>query len=98
MTTMTPALSIDETTTLDINGSRQRVRLCAARPGLPPLLIVQHGPGVPVLHEVAKFQRRLQLERSPTLLIWTRARATLQSMHSSTSRCVAAARVARVER
>jgi pimeloyl-ACP methyl ester carboxylesterase len=70
MTTMTPALAIDETTTLDINGSQQRVRLCATRPGLPPLLIVQHGPGVPVLHEVAKFQRRLQFERNYLVVYW----------------------------
>jgi hypothetical protein len=41
MTTKMPALAIDETTTLDINGSHQRVRLCAVRPGLPPLVIVQ---------------------------------------------------------
>jgi pimeloyl-ACP methyl ester carboxylesterase len=70
MTTKKPALAIDETIALDINGSRQRVRLCAARPGLPPLLIVQHGPGVPVLHEVAKFQRRLDLERDFLVIYW----------------------------
>jgi pimeloyl-ACP methyl ester carboxylesterase len=70
MTTMAPALAIDETITLDINGSRQRVRLCATRPGLPPLLIVQHGPGVPVLHEVAKFQRDLQFERNHLVVYW----------------------------
>ena len=68
--TMTPALAVDETITLDINGSQQRVRLCATQPGLPPLLIVQHGPGVPVLHEVAKFQRRLQFERNYLVVYW----------------------------
>jgi pimeloyl-ACP methyl ester carboxylesterase len=57
-----PALAIDETIALEINDSQQWVRLCAARPGLP-LVVVQHGPGVPVLHEVAKFQRRLDFER-----------------------------------
>lgn len=70
MTSMMPALAINETITLEINGSPQRVRLCATRPGLPPLLIVQHGPGVPVLHEVAKFQRRLQLERNYLVVYW----------------------------
>ena len=50
MTTSTPALAIDDTTTIDVNGSQQRVRLCAERAGLPPLLIVQHGPGFPLLH------------------------------------------------
>jgi pimeloyl-ACP methyl ester carboxylesterase len=55
-------LAIDKTITLTINGSRQRIRLCAARPGLPPLLVVQGGPAFPLLHEVAKFQRLLNLE------------------------------------
>ena len=49
-------LAIDKTSTLEINGSRQSIRLCAGRAGLPPLLIVQGGPGLPVLHEVQKFQ------------------------------------------
>lgn len=70
MTTRTSALAIDETTLLDVNGSHQRVRLCAERPGLPPLLIVQHGPGVPLLHEVSKFQRRLRLERNFLVVYW----------------------------
>jgi pimeloyl-ACP methyl ester carboxylesterase len=70
MTTSTPALAIDETITLGINGSRQHVRLCAERTGLPPLLVVQHGPGFPLLHEVPKFQCRLQLERDFLVVYW----------------------------
>jgi pimeloyl-ACP methyl ester carboxylesterase len=70
MTTNKPALRIDETIRLDINASQQWVRLCAARTGLPPLLIVQHGPGVSLLHEVAKFQRRLDLERDYLVAYW----------------------------
>ena len=65
-----PALAIDETITLDINGSPQWIRLCAMRTGLPPLLIVQHGPGVPLLHEVKKFRRRLDLERDYLVVYW----------------------------
>src|SRR3954470_1201937 len=70
MTTKNPALAIDETHALDINGSRQWVRLCASRAGLPPLVVVQHGPGVPILYEVAKFQRRLHLERDHLVIYW----------------------------
>ena len=70
MRTKKPALAVDETIALEINGSRQRVRLCATRTGLPPLVIVQHGPGVPVLHEVSKFQRRLHLERDYLVVYW----------------------------
>lgn len=69
---MTPSvpLAVDTTIELDINGFRQRVRLCAARAGLPPLLIVQAGPGLPVLHDVAKFQRLLNLERDFLVAYW----------------------------
>jgi pimeloyl-ACP methyl ester carboxylesterase len=69
MTTKAP-LAIDKTSTLDINGSRQRIRLCAARAGLPPLLIVQGGPGLPLLHEVARFQRLLNLEEHFLVGYW----------------------------
>jgi pimeloyl-ACP methyl ester carboxylesterase len=63
-------LAIDRTSTLDINGSLQSIRLCAARAGLPPLLIVQGGPGLPVLHEVPKFQRLLNLENAFLVCYW----------------------------
>ena len=55
---------------LEINGSNQTVRMCAERAGLPPLLVVQAGPGLPVRHEVKKFQRHLQLERDFLVSYW----------------------------
>ena len=70
MTTKKPALAIDETIALQINRSHQCVRLCAGRIGLPPVVVVQQGPGLPVLHEVAKFQRRLDLERDYLVVYW----------------------------
>jgi pimeloyl-ACP methyl ester carboxylesterase len=63
-------LAIDKTITLTIDGSRQSIRLCAERPGLPPLLVVQGGPALPLLHEVAKFQRLLNLERDFLVGYW----------------------------
>jgi pimeloyl-ACP methyl ester carboxylesterase len=69
MKTSSP-LSIDETIPLTINGSRQSIRLCAARPGLPPLLVVQGGPALPLLHEVRKFQRLLNLESDFLVGYW----------------------------
>ena len=44
--------------------------MCAERAGLPPLLIVQAGPGLPVLHEVRKFQQHLQLEKVFLVSYW----------------------------
>src|SRR5262249_13817894 len=69
MKTRSP-LAIDTTIPLKINGSRQSIRLCAARPGLPPLLVVQAGPALPLLHEVAKFQRLLKLENDFLVGYW----------------------------
>ena len=65
-----PALVIDKTVKLEINGSTQRIRMCAERIGLPPILIVQAGPGLPLLHEVGKFQRNLQLESDFLVSYW----------------------------
>lgn len=67
---MNSPLAIDNTITLTINSTRQRIRLCAARPGLPPLLIVQAGPALPLLHEVPKFQRLLNLENDFLVGYW----------------------------
>lgn len=63
-------LAIDTTLTLDINGSSQRIRMCARRAGLPPLLVVQAGPGLPLLNEVTKFQRLLGLESDFLVSYW----------------------------
>jgi pimeloyl-ACP methyl ester carboxylesterase len=62
--------AIDRTVDLDIDGSRQRIRLCGDREGRPPLLVVQAGPGLPLLNEVAKFQRLLGLERDFLVAYW----------------------------
>ena len=63
-------LAIDKTVALNINGSRQKVRLCAVHAGLPPLLVVQGGPALPLLNEVAKFQRLLNLENRFLTAYW----------------------------
>jgi len=63
-------MAITEMVKLEINGSTQKVRMCAERTGLPPLLIVQAGPGLPLLHEVKKFQQRLQLEKDFLVGYW----------------------------
>src|SRR5215510_6398399 len=62
--------ALDSTITLDLHGTRQRVRLCGDRPGLPPVLVVQAGPGLPVLNEAARFQRLLQLESDFSVAYW----------------------------
>jgi len=61
---------MDKTFTLKVNATNQRLRLCGSRSGLPPVLIVQAGPGFPLLNEVAKLQERLNLESSCCVAYW----------------------------
>ncbi len=63
-------LAVDKIIALDINGSAQRIRMCAERDGLAPLLVVQAGPGLPLLHEVGRFQRVLGLEGDFLVCYW----------------------------
>jgi pimeloyl-ACP methyl ester carboxylesterase len=69
MATTTRA-AIDRTIDLDINGSRQQIRLSAGSDGRPPLLVVQAGPGLPLLNEVRKYRRLLDLERDFLVAYW----------------------------
>jgi pimeloyl-ACP methyl ester carboxylesterase len=62
--------AIDRAIDLDVNGSRQRIRLCAERARRPPLLVVQAGPGLPLLNEVRKYQRLLDFERDFLVGYW----------------------------
>jgi pimeloyl-ACP methyl ester carboxylesterase len=62
--------AIDRTIDLDVNGSRQRIRLCGEHEGTRPVLIVQAGPGLPLLNDVRKFQRLLALERDFVVAYW----------------------------
>jgi len=62
--------ALDSTVTLDLHGTRQRVRLCGDRPGLPPVLVVQAGPGLPLLNEAARFHQLLQLEPDFSVAYW----------------------------
>lgn len=78
-------LSIDKTVELRINGSTQRVRMCAERAGLPPILIVQAGPGYPVLHEVRKFQRQLHLESDFLVAYWDQRGCGVAPRHDAES-------------
>lgn len=62
--------ALNRSFTLDVNGTHQALRLCATRGGLPPVLVVQAGPGFPLLHEVSRFQRLMALERHFLVAYW----------------------------
>jgi pimeloyl-ACP methyl ester carboxylesterase len=79
------SLAVDRTITLDVNGSQQQIRIRAARPGLPPLLIVQGGPGLPVLHEVPKFERLLKLESDFHVVYWEQRGCGIATQNDASS-------------
>ena len=81
------SFAVDKTITLGINRSTQRIRLCATRTGLPPLLIVQAGPGLPVLNEVAKLQQRLRLEQQFLVAYWEQRGCGAASREDAMSAC-----------
>jgi pimeloyl-ACP methyl ester carboxylesterase len=74
---------VDTTLALEIDGTKQRVRLCGARRGLPSVLIVQAGPGLPLLNESSKFQQRLQLEESFSVAYWDQRGCGQATLHDA---------------
>lgn len=62
--------AIEQVTALSINGTTQKVRVCSVRAGAPLVLIVQAGPGFPLLNEVEKIQQCMQLEQDFTVAYW----------------------------
>ncbi|WP_162940189.1 alpha/beta fold hydrolase [Gryllotalpicola protaetiae] len=60
--------AIDRKDLIELNGTRQRIHLIADRPGLPGLLVLHGGPGVPNRHA---FTGRLrELARDFFLILW----------------------------
>jgi pimeloyl-ACP methyl ester carboxylesterase len=78
-------VNIDKIIKLQINGSAQRIRLCAERAGLSPILVVQAGPGLPLLHEVTKLQQRLHLESAFMMSYWEQRGCGIASSQDSKS-------------
>jgi pimeloyl-ACP methyl ester carboxylesterase len=72
--------------------SVQWVRVRSAAPGNPLLLLIQQGPGLPMINEIGEFGRLLRLEAHFTVVYWDQrgcglslraadgTRATLQAM------------------
>jgi pimeloyl-ACP methyl ester carboxylesterase len=63
-------MEIDTLEAVTLGGSRQWIRLRGTNAGNPVLLLVQQGPGLPMINEVARFERTLGLERAFTVVYW----------------------------
>jgi pimeloyl-ACP methyl ester carboxylesterase len=74
-------MEIDRREPVQLGDSTQWIRIRAGNAGHPPLLLVQMGPGLPMLNEVPTFERLLSLEDDFTVIYWDQ-RATGRSLRS----------------
>jgi pimeloyl-ACP methyl ester carboxylesterase len=63
-------MDIDLREPVQLGESTQWIRIRAANAGNPPLLLVQMGPGLPMLNEARTFGRLLSLEDDFTVIYW----------------------------
>jgi pimeloyl-ACP methyl ester carboxylesterase len=63
-------MDIDRREPVRLGESTQWIRIRAANAGNPLLLLVQQGPGLPMLSEVRTFERLLSLEDDFTVIYW----------------------------
>jgi pimeloyl-ACP methyl ester carboxylesterase len=64
------SMPIDALERVVLGGVTQWVRIRAADPGNPVLLLMQQGPGLPMINEVRGFDHRLGLEQIFTVVYW----------------------------
>jgi pimeloyl-ACP methyl ester carboxylesterase len=74
-------MEIDKLEPVRLGDSTQWIRIRARTAGHPPLLLVQMGPGLPMLNEVRTFERLLSLEDDFTVIYWDQ-RAIGRSLRS----------------
>jgi pimeloyl-ACP methyl ester carboxylesterase len=75
-------MEIDQRESVRLGDTTQWIRIRARDARNPPLLLVQMGPGLPMLNEVPTFERLLSLEDDFTVIYWDQ-RAIGRSLRSS---------------
>lgn len=55
---------------MKIDSRRLDLIIAAEEDGLPPLVVVQGGPGLPLLHEMRRYRRAFRLERRFSVAYW----------------------------
>jgi len=68
----TPAdkMKIDTLEAIQVADMRQWVRIRGTDASNPVLLLIQQGPGLPMINEVRRFERLLGLEQLFTVVYW----------------------------
>jgi pimeloyl-ACP methyl ester carboxylesterase len=63
-------MKIDSLEAIEVGGTTQWVRIRGADVFNPTLLIVQQGPGLPMINEARRFETALELEQDFTVVYW----------------------------
>ena len=63
-------MKIDTLESVQLGGVAQRIRIRSADTSNPVLLLMQQGPGLPMINEVRRFERLLRLEDAFTVVYW----------------------------
>jgi hypothetical protein len=75
-------MNLDTLEPVHIGGITQSIRIRGTAASNPPLLLMQQGPGLPIINEAHGYERRLGLEREFTVVYWDQ-RGTGLSSHTS---------------
>lgn len=73
-------MKIDKLESVQLGGVTQWMRIRAADPSNPVLLLMQQGPGLPIINEVRRFERLLGLEDAFTVVYWDQRGTGLSSL------------------
>ena len=63
-------MAIDSLEAIQAGGTTQWIRLRGTDPSNPVLLLIQQGPGLPMINETRRFERLLGLEQAFTVIYW----------------------------
>jgi pimeloyl-ACP methyl ester carboxylesterase len=63
-------VNIDSLEAVSLGGVTQWIRIRGSDPSNPVLLLMQQGPGLPIINEVRIFERLLHLEEEFTVVYW----------------------------
>jgi pimeloyl-ACP methyl ester carboxylesterase len=75
-------MNLDTLEPVDIGGITQWIRIRGTAASNPPLLLMQQGPGLPIINEAHDYERRLGLEREFTVVYWDQRGTGLSSRTS----------------
>ncbi|WP_328522697.1 alpha/beta fold hydrolase [Kribbella sp. NBC_00359] len=63
-------MKIDQLEAIQLGGITQWIRMRGTDRSNPVLLLMQQGPGLPIINEVRGYERRLNLEKDFTVIYW----------------------------